>query len=510
MTRADDHVDADAHKDTEAGASENTLESYDPSSGALVAVVADMEAAAVSDTVVLARGAATWWAAQGFNGRRRHLTAWRRYMAAHSTEIIIALIHRENGKPEPDAALELMLTLEHISWTAKNAGKVLGSQRRRTGLLTANFAARVDHIPFGVVGVIGPWNYPLYTPNGSIATALAAGNAVVFKPSEYTPAVAQWYVEAFARANPAAPEGILQIVTGGPAAGEALCTSGIDKLAFTGSAKTGEKVMATCARSLVPVVMELGGKDAAIVAADADIDAAAESIAFGAMGNAGQTCVGIERVYVERVVRERFLAALRRELDNVTPGDRPGASYGPMTMPSQIDVVRSHVSDAIERGADPVLGGLDSIGDRYIEPIVLLDPPHSAAAVQEETFGPTVTVTTVDSVDEAVELANDVRYGLAGAVFSRRHGLEIARRIDAGQVSVNSVLGFAAIASLPLGGRGASGFGRIHGPEGLHEFTRPRALAIQRFALPVNLLSLRRPGWLDRLLPRLIRWLYSH
>lgn len=484
-----------------------TMESFDPSSGALVARVPDMDSASVDRVVATAREASTWWIEQGFAGRRRHLAAWRKYMAARSREII-ELIHRENGKPEPDAALELMLTLEHISWTAKNAAKVLGTDRRRTGLLTANFAARVDHVPFGVVGVIGPWNYPLYTPNGSIATALAAGNVVVFKPSEYTPAVAQWYVDAFASANPAAPEGVLQIVTGGPATGDALCRAQVDKLAFTGSEATGKKVMATCAQSLIPVVMELGGKDAAIVAADADIDAAAESIAFGAMGNAGQTCVGIERVYVERAVREPFLAALRRELDHVVPGDERGASYGPMTMPSQIDVVRAHVTQAVEGGAEAMIGGVDSVGSRYIEPIVLLEPQHSADAVQEETFGPTMTVTTVDTIDEAVKLANDVRYGLAGAVFSRRHGAQIARRLDTGQVSVNSVLGFAAIASLPLGGRGSSGFGRIHGPEGLREFTRPRALAIQRFALPVNLLSLRRPAWLDRLLPRLITWLY--
>lgn len=486
-----------------------TLESHDPATGALVTVVDEMTAEEIRAVVLRAREAGSWWTDQGFGGRRRRLLAWRRYMAAHVEEIV-DLIHRENGKPRPDAALEVMLSLEHITWTAKNAAKVLGEQRRRPGLLTANFAARVEHVPFGVVGVIGPWNYPLYTPNGSIATALAAGNVVVFKPSEYTPAVAQWYASAFASANPDAPQYILSVVTGSGPAGEALCHAGIDKLAFTGSARTGEKVMASCAQSMVPVVMELGGKDAAIVAADADIDAAAESIAFGAMGNAGQTCVGIERVYVERAVRDRFLAALQRELRDIRPGEKDGSAYGPMTMPAQIDVVRRHVADALELGATPLIGGTESIGERFIEPVVLLDPPHEAAVIQEETFGPTVTVTTVDSIDEAVKQANGIAYGLAGAVFSRRHGAEIARRLDTGQVSVNSVLGFAAIASLPLGGRGHSGFGRIHGPEGLREFTRPRALAIQRFALPVNLLSLRRPRWVDRALPRIISALYSH
>ncbi|NNH70877.1 aldehyde dehydrogenase family protein [Nocardia uniformis] len=484
------------------------LQSFDPATDEVVAVVPIMGLTEVTEVVRQAHEASSWWRAKGFKGRRARLLAWRRYMAQHAVEII-DLIHRENGKPRPDAALELMLSLEHIAWTAKNAAKILGPEKRRTGLLTANFAARVDHLPFGVVGVIGPWNYPLYTPNGSIATALASGNTVVFKPSEYTPAVAQWYADAFATANPEAPQGILSIVTGDGGTGRALCDAGVHKLAFTGSTATGKAVMAACATNLVPVVLELGGKDAAIVTADADIDAAAESIAFGAMGNAGQTCVGIERVYVDREVRDQFVAALERELADIRPGEREGSSYGPMTMPSQAEVVRNHVRAAINDGAAPLIGGLASIGDRFISPVVLLDPPHNSAAIQQETFGPTLTVTTVESVDDAVAQANDVALGLGGAVFAKRHGADIARRLDTGQVSINSVLGFAAIASLPLGGRGDSGFGRIHGPEGLREFTRPRALAIERFALPVNLLSLRRPEWVDRLLPRLIGWLHG-
>lgn len=479
------------------------IQSLDPATDDVVVTVPIMTGDEVRAAVDEARAASAWWRDAGFRGRRACLMAWRSRMAAGATELI-EILHRENGKPRPDAALELLLSLEHIAWTAAHAERVLRDEKRRPGLLTANFAARVEHVPFGVVGVIGPWNYPLYTPNGSIATALAAGNTVVFKPSEYTPAVAQWYADAFADANPHAPRGILSVITGDGSTGAALCRAGVDKVAFTGSTRTGRAVMAACAEGPIPVVLELGGKDAAIVAADADLPAAADAIAFAAMGNAGQTCVGIERVYVERSVRDRFVHALRNALDGVEPGSRPGASYGPMTMPSQIDVVRRHVRDALDGGAYAVVGGERSIGERYIEPIVLLDPPHTSAAVQEETFGPTVTVTTVDSIDEAIRLANDVAYGLGGSVFSRHRGPAIARRMDAGQISVNSVLGFAAIASLPLGGRGHSGFGRIHGPEGLREFTRPRGLAVQRFALPVALLSLHRPTWVSNALPTII------
>jgi acyl-CoA reductase-like NAD-dependent aldehyde dehydrogenase len=485
----------------------NQLVSTDPATDEVVATFPVMDAAAVRAVVARAREAAPWWRAQGYAGRRAALLAWKRYLARHGEELV-DLMHRENGKPLTDARLELMLALEHIDWNAKHAGKVLRPEKRKPGFLLSNFEARVEHVPFGVVGVIGPWNYPVFTPNGSIATALAAGNTVVFKPSEHTPAIGQWYVEAFAKANPEAPAGVLSVVTGYGETGAALCTAGVDKLAFTGSGPTGRKVMAACAQDLVPVVMELGGKDAAIVAADADLEQAAEAIVFGAMGNSGQTCVGIERVYVEREVRDEFLGHVTRRASELKAGSGKGASYGPMTMRSQIDVVRRHVDDALAGGGTAVVGGPDSIGERYVEPIVILDPAHTSAAVQEETFGPTLTVTTVESVDEAVKLANDTAYGLGGAVFSS-HPEPIVAGLDTSQVSVNSALGFAGMAALPLGGKGESGFGRIHGPEGLREFTRPRAVAVQKRSAPMNLLTFSRKPWVERLLPRLIRWIHG-
>lgn len=483
------------------------LDSRNPATDDVLGQFPSMDADAVRAEVDRARSALTWWGEQGAPGRRRCLLNWRRDMARRGGELI-ELLHTENGKPRADAALELLLSLGHIEWTARNAGKVLRAERRRPGLLARNFSAQVERLPYGVVGVIGPWNYPLYTPNGSVATALAAGNTVVFKPSEHTTLVGQWYADSFARANPSAPRGVLAVVTGDGDTGAALCSAGVDKIAFTGSTATGRKVMAGCAAQLIPVTLELGGKDAAIVAADADIPAAADAIAFGAMGNGGQTCVGVERVYVERPVRDQFLAELSKALRGIRADS--GDAYGPMTMRGQIDIVRRHVDEALAAGAHAALGGAESIGDRYIDPIVLVDAPHGCAAVQEETFGPTVTVTCVDSIDEAVRLANDLPFGLAASVFSRRRALEIARRLDTGQVSTNSVLGFAAIPSLPLGGRGHSGFGRIHGPEGLREFTRTRAIAAQRFPLPgLRLLSFQRPKWLDRLLPSLITLLHG-
>lgn len=485
------------------------LVSTNPATDEVVGTFAVLGEDQVRAVVARARNAAPWWRDQGHAGRREALLRWKRHIARNA-EDLVDLLHRENGKPRTDARLEVMLALEHIAWNAKHAGRVLQQEKRRPGLLLSNFSARLDHVPFGVVGVIGPWNYPVYTPNGSIATALAAGNTVVFKPSEYMPAISRWYVDAFAKANPDAPDGVLSLVTGFGETGAALCRAGVDKLAFTGSAATGRRVMAACAESLVPVVMELGGKDAAIVAADADLPKAAEAIAFGALGNSGQTCAGVERVYVERSVRDEFLAELTKQVKTVRPGSDDASSYGPMTMPSQIDVVRRHVDDALAGGGTAVVGGRESVGDRFIEPVVILDPPHSSAAVQEETFGPTVTVTTVESLDEAVKLANDTPYGLAGAVFSKNRAEEIVAGFETSQISVNSVLGFAGVAALPLGGVGESGFGRIHGPEGLKEFTRTRAVATQKYAIPgMNLITFNRSPVMVRLLPRLIRWLHA-
>jgi acyl-CoA reductase-like NAD-dependent aldehyde dehydrogenase len=480
------------------------LRCLNPADGSLVAEFAISTDADVAAAVAHARAAAPAWEALGCEGRERFLLRWAAYLVEHADELV-ELVHAENGKPHEDAYLELVLALELIRWSALNAGKVLKGRNVRPGLLMANFAARVEYRPLGVVGVIGPWNYPLYTPTGTGAFALAAGNTVVFKPSEFTTAIGVYFAEAFAKANPDAPAGVLTAVTGYGATGAALVKAGVDKIAFTGSTATGKKIMASCAERLTPVLLECGGKDALVVAEDADVIAAAKAAAWGGASNSGQTCVGVERVYVVEPVRDQFLDALRRELSEIRAGAAPDSDYGPMTMPGQVDIVRRHVADAIAHGGAPLVGGLNSIRPPFIDPIVLVDTDESSAAVQEETFGPTLTVRTVRDVDEAVTLANGTRYGLASTVFSKQHGVAIARRLRAGATSINAPLGFGAIPSLPFGGVGESGIGRIHGAEGLHEFARPHSLARQRFAIPgVAILSFDRRPSVMRVVKRVV------
>jgi aldehyde dehydrogenase (NAD+) len=490
-------VSSDVAGTVDRHATSETFESTDPDTGAVVGVFPVHDADAVRATVERARVASRAWAELGYDGRRTRLGAYRGYLARRMHELA-DLVHRENGKPHADAILEITLCIDHLAWAGSHARKTLGPRRVSAGLLAANHAAYLEYQPLGVIGVIGPWNYPVFTPMGSIAYALAAGNAVVFKPSEYTPAVGAWLAAAWRAAVPDVADAF-QVVTGFGDTGAALCRAGVDKLAFTGSAPTGKKVMAACAENLVPVLMELGGKDAMIVDDDADVVAAADAAVWGAMSNAGQTCIGIERVYATSAVYDRFVAEVTAQVRALRPGSDDEATYGPMTMPSQIDVVRRHVQDAATAGARVVTGGTDDDafpGQNYVRPTVLLDVPEDSAAIREETFGPTLTITKVEDAEEALERANATTYGLAGAVFSRSKAkaMDLARRMRTGMTSVNSVLTFASVPSLPFGGVGDSGFGRIHGEDGLKEFTRAKAITRQRVPLPVNLMSFGRPA----------------
>ena len=346
-----------------ADTSAETFTSHNPATGEVVGKFPIHTEADVQAAVARAREAAVWWREIGFDGRKERLRLWKGVIARRAMQLA-EVSHTENGKPRPDAFLEIMLAIDHIEWAAVKAKKVLGPQKIASGLLAANIASSLEYQPLGVVGVIGPWNYPVFTPMGSLAYALAAGNAVVFKPSEYTPAVGAWMVEAFAQVVPEHP--VLQLVTGYGETGAALCRAGVDKVAFTGSAPTGRKVMAACAETLTPVLMELGGKDSLILAEDGDAEAAADAALWGGMSNAGQTCIGTERVYVVESKYDEFVEALVAKAKTLTVGEHEGASYGPITMPGQLDVIRRHINDALDKGGRALTGGRDAAATRFV------------------------------------------------------------------------------------------------------------------------------------------------
>jgi len=452
---------------------DGVLISTNPATGEEAGRVPVADEQAVAAAVARAQVAAAWWLGLGYDGRRTRLLRWRSLITQRVTELA-RLTSLETGKPHADAIVEATAAIEHIDWSASHAKRVLGPRRTRTRLLLAEHTGHVEYQPYGVVGVIGPWNYPIVTPVGPISGALAAGNAVVLKPSEYTPIVGQWLVDTFAEVVPEQP--VLQAVHGLGDVGAALCRAGVGKMAFTGSTATAKKVMAACAENLVPVVIEAGGKDALIVDADADIDAAAEAAVWGSMTNAGQTCIGIERVYAVAPVYDAFVSAVVAKAGRL----RTGEEIGPITMPRQIDIIRDHIDDALARGGKAVLGGAAAVQPPFVSPTVLVDVPAESSEIRDETFGPTLTITKVADADEAISKANDTPYGLGGAVFGKKNAVRIARRLRTGMVAVNSALTFVGMGNLPFGGVGDSGFGRVHGEDGLREFARAKAITVRR------------------------------
>lgn len=462
----------------------------------------------IAERIVEARAAQAWWAGLSYGERKRRINRWIAAIAQRSDEIC-DLGFRETGRPRGDVQFELIAGLEDLRWAAAHARRVLRERRVAPGMALFNFGARVSYPPLGVVGVIAPWNVPIYTVLCGLAYALAAGNAAIVKPSEYAPASSVLVMEAFYDANPDAPRGLITWVTGFAETGSALCRAGLDKIAFTGSVPTGRKVMAACAENLTPVLLELGGKDVTIVAEDADVEKAATAVVWGGLFNGGQACVGIERVYVVRPVRDAFLAKVKEIASQVRVGLDEDAAYGPMIVPAQVDVVRRHVTGALEAGATALVGGVSSIRPPFVDPIVLVDVPEDNAAVQEETFGPVVVINTVADVEEAIAKANATPFGLGSSVFSAKRGREIARRIKAGGTTINSVLTFVGMPSVPFGGIGDSGFGRFHGDDGLREFAAPKATTSKRFQLGPDMQSFpRRPEDFDQV-RKMVKFRYA-
>ncbi|GIF03062.1 aldehyde dehydrogenase family protein [Actinoplanes siamensis] len=478
------------------------LISTNPATGEEAGRVPVADEKAVTAAVEQAREAAVWWQSRGWEGRKVRLLRWRTLLVERIEELA-ELARSESGKPINDGIVEVTAAVEHLDWAARNARRVLGPRRMRTRLLLAEHVGHLEYQPYGVVGVIGPWNYPIVTPIGPISGALAAGNAIVFKPSEYTPVVGQWLADSFAEIVPEQP--VLRAVHGLGDVGGALCRSGVGKVSFTGSTATGKKVMAACAENLVPVVIEAGGKDALIVDADADVPAAAEAAVWGAMTNAGQTCIGIERVYAVEPVYDRFVQAVVEKAGKL----RTGEEIGPITMPRQLEIIRDHIEDALARGGRAVLGGAEAVRAPYVAPTVLVDVPDDSSEIREETFGPTLTITRVRDAEEAIRKANDTPYGLGGSVFGKRDAVRIARRLRAGMVAVNGTLTFVGMGNLPFGGVGESGFGRIHGEDGLREFARPKAITVRRARSLLPAMTFERTPAQVRQIVKALRLLYG-
>lgn len=465
------------------------LESFDPATGALLGTVPDTDEGGVRAAVQRARRAQAEWGALPVEARMRHLDAVGQLMLDRLDDLV-DLVCAETGKTRNEAIFaEITVTAELVRHYTRVAPKVLAPRRVSTGMFKTKRAEK-RYEPYGVVGVISPWNYPFTLAMAPVVTALAAGNTAVLKPSEVTPLVGVAAGELFRDAG-AHPE-IVQVVTGGGRTGEALVRGGVDKIAFTGSVATGRKVMQAAAESLTPVVLELGGKDPLVVCDDADLDRAAAAAVWGSFFNAGQTCISIERVYVTETLHDAFVEKVLERARQV----EVGRDIGSMTFPPQVEIVERQLADATAKGARVVLGGKRLAGAEGLqfEPTVVLDVDHSMELMTEETFGPVLPVMKVRDEAEAVRLANDTRYGLDSAVFttSKERASRLASEIGAGSVCVNDVLVNYALPGLPFGGYGESGFGRAHGEEGLLELSRVKGVAFDRAG------AKREPHWFLR------------
>ncbi len=457
--------------------SADVLPSLNPATGQVVSQVEKTPLALLPGIFARARQAQTAWARRSLAERSSFLKEFAAQLFTSRSELA-GLVVRETGKPRVEALFsDLFVSLDTANYYSANAEKMLRPESVRHHSLAAKAkSGRLEFEPYGVMGIISSWNYPLAIPLGQVLPAVVAGNAVVCKTSEFTPACAQAIQKLFAQAG--FPEGLIRIVQGGGEVGEALIAANPDKVIFTGSVATGRRVAEACAKRLIPTVLELGGKDAMLVLAGAGLDVAASGAVWGSFTNCGQVCLSVERIFVEQAVSEEFarLCAKKTRALRVGPGSDPNTDVGPLIRPQHVERVHDLVQDAVDRGARVLCGGrpLPELGPCFYEPTVLVDVDSTMRLFQEETFGPILAIQPVPSAEEAVKRANDSPFALAASVWTgdAARGREIAARLRAGSVMVNDVISAFAIAEAPHGGCGASGWGRTHSRYGLLEMVR--------------------------------------
>ncbi len=437
----------------------------------------------VEEKILLAKQAQIIWANKTISERAKEINQFKKFLANNKEEMV-SCICNETGKTKMDALLEVFTTLEAIDYIARKGSKFLSSEKRSGGLFI-NKNCYVNYHPYGVVGVISPWNYPLILSLTPIMTALMAGNTVVIKPSEITPYTTLKALEFFQRAG--LTNGILQVVTGMKETGEALVNSeNTNMICFTGSTQTGKSIAEACGRMLKPVVLELGGKDPMILFKDADLRRAVRGALWGGFANAGQTCISVERIYVEKAIYNEFISLLKEEYGKIKQGSKEEfPSVGSMTVAKQVEVLESHYRDAKAKGAFFVSGGKRLLSEKglYHEPAIIIGVNHDMKIMTEETFGPEISIMEFNSEEEVLALANASEFGLSASIWTSdiRKAKTLAHKLQVGSVCINDVVANYMISDLPFGGFKKSGIGRVHGKEGLRVFSQVQAVSYNRW-----------------------------
>ncbi|MEA2474835.1 MAG: hypothetical protein QOE06_2750 [Thermoleophilaceae bacterium] len=460
-----------------------------PATGETIAHLPDMDAAQVKALVDRARAAQPAWAETSFDERAKIMFRARKWLV-DNRERAARTVMDETGKTREDAFIaDVFTTADALGFWAKKASTYLGDERvRSANPFVLGKKVVVRYRPFGVAGVIGPWNYPIANCFGDAIPALMAGCTVVLKPSEVTPLSSLFIEEGMREAG--LPEDVLLVATGTGETGAALVDE-CDVVMFTGSTRTGKKVAARAVESLTPFSLEMGGKDPMIVLRDADVDRAANEAVYWGMANGGQICQSVERVYVEEQVYDEFVDKVVKQVKELKQGrsNGPGsAEVGAITFAPQQEIIERHIADAIEKGAEIRTGGKPAdVGGagRWFQPTVLTNVDHTMECMTEETFGPTLPIMKVKDEHEALRLANDSRYGLNSSVYTKdiEKGERIARQLSAGSACVNDTVVNYAAAEAPFGGTGESGMGVRHGPQGIRKYCGVQTVLVARRAL---------------------------
>src|SRR4051794_15863056 len=485
-----------------------------PATGEIVRTVPATQPGEVGDIVARARAAQPGWEALGFEGRARILRRAQKWVVDNSERIIETIVS-ETGKTREDAQLaEVGYAAHAFGFWAKKAPDYLADEKvHSSNPFVLGRKLVIRYRPVGVVGIIGPWNYPLTNSFGDAIPALAAGNSVVLKPSEVTPLTSLLMQECMDACG--LPKDVYIAMPGYGEAGAALIEN-VDMIMFTGSTRTGKKIMAKAAERLIPVSLELGGKDPMIVLSDANVERASNAAVHYSMQNAGQTCISVERVYVEEPVYDEFVAKVTekvRGLRQGVPGQVGTTDVGAITFPPQVDIIESHVNDAVEKGATVAVGGhARREHGQYFEPTVLTNVTHDMACMRDETFGPTLPIMKVRDADEAIRMANDSLYGLAASVWGDDAGRAeaVARQVEAGGVPVNAAHINSRATELPMGGWKTSGLGYRHGRGGIRKYARQQSLLVTRWApMKKDLHMLPYKAGTTKLIGRVTRLMYG-
>jgi acyl-CoA reductase-like NAD-dependent aldehyde dehydrogenase len=500
-------------KNGNAADAADTIAVENPATGQVIANLAACTPEQLEEMAARARLAQPGWEALGFEGRRKVLRRMQKWVLDNAERFLDTLVS-ETGKTREDAALaELGYAASAFGFWAKNAPKYLADEKIKTAspfLLGRKIIVRYE--PVGLVGVIGPWNYPFTNTVGDAIPALAAGNSVIVKPSSVTPLTSLLIEEGLLACG--IPKDVFQVAVGRGGLGGSLIDA-VDAVMFTGSTETGRTVMERAAKTLTPVSLELGGKDPMIVLADADLERAANAAVFWSMQNGGQTCISIERVYVEEPIYEQFVSLVSertRALRQGVPGGFGSVDIGSFINPPQADIVSAHVDDAVKKGARVLTGGHRGSGPgTFYEPTVLADVDHTMECMTEETFGPTLPIMKVADADEAVRLANDSPYGLQASVYTRdiARGEQVARRLEAGAVVVNDTNANYLALEAPMGGWKTSGLGSRHGAEGIRKYCRRQTILLTRFAMKKDLYMFPYAAGRSKLLVNTFKLLYG-